>query len=122
MLKTCSICGRIHDFNQVCTRPCKKKTTRQNAFRDTYQWKQKRNQIKSRDKYLCQVCLTDKYKTNYRYTYDELEVHHIVPIEEDYSLRLDSNNLITLCRMHHEMAEAGEISKEELKEMIGAEK
>ena len=122
MLKTCSICGRIHDFNQVCTRPCKKKTTRQNAFRDTYQWKQKRNQIKSRDKYLCQVCLTDKYKTNYRYTYDELEVHHIVPIEEDYNLRLDSNNLITLCRMHHEMAEAGEISKEELKAMIGAEK
>ena len=122
MLKTCSICGRIHDFNQVCTRPCKKKTTRQNAFRDTYQWKQKRNQIKSRDKYLCQVCLTNKYKTNYRYTYDELEVHHIVPIEEDYNLRLDSNNLITLCRMHHEMAEAGEISKEELKEMIGAEK
>ena len=122
MLKTCSICGRIHDFNQVCNRPCKKKITRQNAFRDTYQWKQKRNQIKSRDKYLCQVCLTDKYKTNYRYTYDELEVHHIVPIEEDYNLRLDSNNLITLCRMHHEMAEAGEISKEELKEMIGAEK
>ena len=122
MLKTCSICGRIHDFNQVCTRPCKKKTTRQNAFRDTYQWKQKRNQIKSRDKYLCQVCLTDKYKTNYRYTYDELEVHHIVPIEEDYNLRLNSNNLITLCRMHHEMAEAGEISKEELKAMIGAEK
>jgi 5-methylcytosine-specific restriction endonuclease McrA len=122
MLKTCSICGRIHDFNQVCTRPCKKKTTRQNEFRDSYQWKQKRNQIKSRDKYLCQVCLTDKYKTNYRYTYDELEVHHIVPIEEDYNLRLDSNNLITLCRMHHEMAEAGEISKEELKAMIGAEK
>ena len=93
MLKTCSICGRIHDFNQVCTRPCKKKTTRQNAFRDTYQWKQKRNQIKSRDKYLCQVCLTDKYKTNYRYTYDELEVHHIVPIEEDYNLRLLSTKV-----------------------------
>ena len=98
------------------------KTTRQNEFRDSYQWKQKRNQIKSRDKYLCQVCLTDKYKTNYRYTYDEVEVHHIVPIEEDYNLRLNSNNLITLCRMHHEMAEAGEISKEELKAMIGAEK
>ena len=122
MLKTCSICGKIHDFNQVCNRPCKKKTTRQNEFRDSYQWKQKRNQIKSRDKYLCQVCLSGKYETSYRYTYDELEVHHIVPIEEDYLLRLDSNNLITLCRMHHEMAEAGEISKEELKAMIGAEK
>lgn len=68
MLKTCSICGKIHDFNKVCKRP---------------------------DRYLCKVCLSGKYDTNYRYTYKELEVHHIVPIEEDYLLKLDSNNLIT---------------------------
>lgn len=121
MLKTCSICGRIHDINIICSRQRKKKKTIQIDFRNTYKWKQKRNQIKIRDKYLCKVCITGKYNTLYKYNYDELEVHHIVPIEEDYSLRLDDNNLITLCRMHHEMAEAGKISKEELKEMIGVE-
>ena len=76
--------------------------------------------IRKRDKYLCKICLSWKYDTNYKYTHKELEVHHIVPIEEDYSLRLDSNNLITLCRMHHEMAEKGKISREELRSMIGS--
>ena len=67
---------------------------------------------------MCQICLLDKYKTDFKYTYKELEVHHIIPIEEDYSKRLDSDNLITLCRYHHEMAEKGLISREELKEII----
>lgn len=122
MLKTCSVCGKIHDSNKVCSRPRYKKDTKANKFRKTNQWNEKSKSIRSRDKYLCQVCLSGRYETLYRYTYRELEVHHIIPIEEDYSLRLDSNNLITLCRIHHEMAESGEISKEELKEMIGAEK
>ena len=52
----------------------------------------------------------------------KLEVHHIVPIEEDYTKRLDSSNLITLCRYHHEMAEANEISKEELLGMVSGKK
>ena len=121
MLKTCSICGKIHDFNQVCTRSCNKKDTKASKFRKTNRWTQKSRSIRTRDKYLCRVCLSGKYETPYRYTYKELEVHHIVPIEEDYSKRLDSNNLITLCRMHHEMAESGEISREELLEMVGTE-
>lgn len=120
MLKTCSVCGTIHDFNKVCRRKTTQKKTKATKFRNTSGWRKKRDSIKTRDKYLCQVCLTDKYPTNYRYTYKELEVHHIVPIEEDYEIRLDSNNLITLCRMHHEMAEAGEISREELRKLIGS--
>lgn len=120
MLKTCSICGKIHDFNKVCRRPSKKKDTKASKFRNTNGWIKKRASIKTRDKYLCRVCMSGKYDTNYRYTYKELEVHHIIPLEEDYSKRLDSNNLITLCRMHHEMAESGIISREELQEMIGS--
>ena len=121
MLKTCSVCGKIHDFNKVCRKPIRKKTTESSRFRNTYEWKNKRESIKIRDKYLCKVCMSGKHDTDYRYTYNELEVHHIVPIEEDYSKRLDSNNLITLCQMHHKMAENGKISREELKEMIGEE-
>lgn len=118
MLKTCGVCGQIHDFDKVCKRQYKKKDTEANKFRKTNKWAVKSKSIKARDKYLCQVCITGKYSTSYRYTYNDLEVHHIVPIKEDYSKRLDSENLITLCRMHHEMAEKGEISREELKELI----
>ncbi len=118
MLKTCSICGTIHDMNIVCKRPSTKKKSKANSFRKTNKWTEKSKSIRKRDKYLCKVCLSGKYDTNYKYTYKELEVHHIVPIEEDYSMRLDSNNLITLCRMHHEMAEKGQISREELRSLI----
>ena len=118
MLKTCSVCGKIHDFNKICRRKTTKKSTEANKFRKTYKWAEKSKYIKQRDNYLCQVCLLDKYNTNYKYTYKELEVHHIIPLEEDYNKRLDSDNLITLCRYHHELAEKGEISREELQEII----
>lgn len=118
MMKTCSVCGKIHDFNKVCKRQNGKKKSEANKFRNTNRWIEKRKQIKERDKNLCQVCLTGKYDTNYRYTYNELEVHHIIPINEDYSKRLDSDNLITLCRYHHEMAESGQISREKLQEIV----
>lgn len=118
MLKTCSVCGTIHDFNKTCRRSGKKKSTQANTFRKTNKWTEKSKSIRERDKNLCQICLLDKYNTNYRYTYEQLEVHHIVPLEEDYSKRLDSLNLITLCKYHHKMAETGQISKEELLEIV----
>jgi 5-methylcytosine-specific restriction enzyme A len=42
----------------------------------------------------------------------DTQVHHIVPIVADYDKRLNSDNLISLCRMHHEAAEAGSIPRE----------
>ena len=54
------------------------------------------------------------------YTYDNLQVHHIIPIAKDYNKKLDSDNLITLCRMHHEQAERGLITEEELYKIIEA--
>lgn len=50
-------------------------------------------------------------------TYD-LSVHHIVPIEEDYQLRLSNENLITLCSVHHEMCEAGEITRDNQRQLV----
>ena len=118
MQKTCSVCGRIHDFNKVCKRPSRKHNTEAGKFRRSYMWSEKSKSIRARDKYLCQVCITGKYQTNYRYTYKDLEVHHIIPLSEDYSKRLDSDNLITLCRYHHELAETGQIPREELQEIV----
>ena len=37
---------------------------------------------------------------------EELETHHIVPIAEAPELAYDVDNLVTLCRRHHEYAES----------------
>lgn len=118
MLKTCSICGKIHDINKICKRKITKKNSEANNFRKTYSWTEKSKMIRKRDRYLCRVCETGKYGTEARYNYKELQVHHIIPIQEDYSKRLDSTNLITLCRLHHDMAERGKIPRKELQEII----
>ncbi len=118
MLKTCSVCGRIHDDSKQCYRPRTKVKTKQNTFRNTNKWHEMSRRIRERDNYLCQICISGKYNTVLRYNFKELEVHHIVPLEKDYSKRLDRSNLITLCRYHHKMAEAGEISKEELLDIV----
>lgn len=81
-------------------------------------WTEKSKYIKQRNNHLCQICILDKHNTYYRYIYKDLEVHHIIPLEEDYNKRLDSDNLITICRYHHELAEKGEISREALQEII----
>ena len=90
-----------------------KKNSIANSFRNTNAWITKREQIKRRDKYLCQVCLMNNI-----YTYNNLQVHHIIPINIDYSKRLDSDNLITLCTYHHNKDERGLITKEQLLEII----
>lgn len=117
MLKSCKYCGRIHDTKFDCGKKHKrtKPSNDINKFRWSRKWANKRESIKKRDNYLCQVC-----KINGRYTYDNLEVHHIIPIAEDYEQRLDDENLITLCQEHHEKAERGEISKEYLYRLLNA--
>lgn len=111
MLKSCKYCGRVHDSKFDCgMKPSRQKPlTDINKFRWSRRWGNKREQIKDRDGYLCQVC-----KHNKKYTYDGLEVHHIVGLAEDFDLRLDDENLITLCVDHHKQADRGEIKKEYL--------
>lgn len=73
--------------------------------------------IRDRDHYLCQACLNNVDGRGIRYTTSDLEVHHIVPLSEDYERRLDEDNLITLCREHHEQAEEGLLSRAALHEL-----
>lgn len=119
MKKTCKYCG-IVDENHICpfkrTNP-KKEITKASKFRNTKAWMRKSQEIRERDRYLCKVCLRGKYNTFNTFNYKSLEVHHIIPINEDYNLRLENDNLITLCSFHHKMAENGEIKREELMEM-----
>lgn len=125
MLKSCSYCGRIHDSTYICLSKQQRMKARQkykknigiNKFRGTQAWKNKREEVKKRDNYVCQACIRNVERTQRRYETDNLSVHHIVPIEEDYSLRLENDNLITLCDIHHEMAEKGILNREKLREM-----
>lgn len=120
MLRSCSYCGRIHDSKYICAdKPVRKKQiTEADKFRWTSLWQRKRMEIKQRDLYLCQICIRELYNTITKYNTEELEVHHNVPINEDYDKRLDNDNLLTVCNFHHEMCESGEIPREVVQQII----
>ena len=121
MKKSCQCCGRIHEENYICDkkpRRNKKKINEASRFRSTSAWQEKRQQIKERDNYLCQVCIRDLHNTWIRYNHQDLQVHHAVPIDASEELRLENSNLITLCPMHHVMCDRGEIPYDEIKEII----
>lgn len=120
MLKSCKYCGRIHDSQHDCGRKPlpQKKMTYIDRFRSSRKWRDKREQIRQRDKSLCQICIRNLYGADRQYNYENLSVHHAIPIEADYDRRLDDDNLLTVCGMHHEMAEAGQIPYEVIKQII----
>lgn len=111
MLKACPYCGRIHDTRFDCgQRPARRKNGgRVDAFRGSNAWKIKRDAIRSRDLNLCRVCLAAG-----RLQCSGLSVHHIEPLEEAWALRLEDDNLLTVCGRCHEQAEAGQIPREKL--------
>ena len=74
-----------------------KKPTEITKFRSSRTWERKRTKILERDLHLCRLCLHDGYVNN-----KQLEVHHIISLRDNYELRLEDNNLITLCKACHE--------------------
>lgn len=65
-------------------------------FHNTRDWKRKRVVILKRDGYQCREC------KRYGKVTEANTVHHVLPIEERYDLRLNNNNLISLCEGCHE--------------------
>lgn len=116
MLKSCSYCGRIHPRGYECPkkppRRAKLKGRTADRLRSSYAWQRKREHVKERDHYLCRYCLAHG-----AFVYKDLEVHHIIPIEERPELALVDSNAITLCETDHERAERGEIGRKELLEL-----
>lgn len=47
-----------------------------------------------------------------------MQVHHAMPINLSENLKLDENNLITLCSKHHSMCDKGQIPYAEVKNII----
>ena len=58
-------------------------------------WETKRQTILRRDEYLCREC------GRYGKRVDAKHVHHIIPLDERPDLKLESDNLISLCRECH---------------------
>lgn len=124
MKKACPYCGAIHDKKYICPKkPIGKYHNRTeisdaDIFRGSYEWKCKREYVLKRDLYLCVACRHQLPGSIRLYNNEELSVHHIQPLKTNFELRLDDDNLITLCRTHHEMAEKSEISAEILKKLL----
>ncbi len=124
MKKACPYCGKIHDRKYVCEKrpekryPSRSSPNREDIFRWSYEWKLKREHILKRDRYLCVACYNNLAGTRGRFNNMDLSVHHIRPLKTNWELRLCDENLITLCRMHHEMAEKGEINSEKLLNLL----
>lgn len=120
MLVTCAHCGIVKRGHICPYRPKHRKNgdKQADAFRSTKVWQRKREEIQTRDRHLCQICLRDKYNTLSFLNYKTAQVHHITSIQEDYNRRLDNDNLICLCSYHHKMAEDGQIPKQELYEIV----
>lgn len=126
MLKSCRYCGRIHDAKVVCKqkeeaeqrRWNNRKNTRATTFRRSNLWTDKSIAIRKRDNYMCVCCLANMTGTINQHNTQSLSVHHITPINEDYDRRLDDDNLITVCEVHHELCESGVISREEQRKLI----
>lgn len=118
MKKACKHCGKVHDKSYKCSKkPVKiKRSTEFDIFRSSYAWQKKREAIKKRDNFCCKICFLNIFNKKIDNFY--IEVHHIIPLAEDYSKRLDDDNLITLCEQHHKMAENGVISRDTLYKAI----
>lgn len=119
MLKSCKHCGKIHDEKFDCgfKKKSVKKITYIEKFRWSQKWKNKAEEIKQRDLYMCQICSRKLYDTEVQYNTVDLSVHHIVPLATDFDYRLENDYLVTLCSRHHSMAERGEIPAQELIEI-----
>ena len=125
MMVSCKYCGRMHSPGTVCPKkPVRKNyggTTRVRVWRSGVEWKKTREMIVDRDYHHCRVCETGEYGQFFgKYNSENLEVHHIVPLVEDWEKRTDEDNLITLCSYHHEMAERGDIPRHWLEELAAS--
>lgn len=104
MYKSCSRCGKIHPTTYNCNKGKVYRGGIERELRNTYDWVQKSLEIREKSNYLCAICRDEG-----RYTYNNLEVHHIVKVRENNNLLLDNYNLLCLCVEHHKKADKGEI-------------
>lgn len=128
MLRSCAYCGRYHDTKKPCEQKIraeaerlkkwqKKKGTAIDRFHSSARWTRLSLYIRERDNNMCLACL---YGIGCQPHIEpaNLSVHHIIPVSENWDGRFEEDNLVTLCRDHHEQAEEGEISRRKLLDLL----
>lgn len=81
---------RVSNYNTT------RRNSRETKLYNSKAWLMLKERVLAKQHYLCQDCL-DRGITNT----NNLEVHHIIPVKDDYSLALDEDNLRVLCRSCH---------------------
>lgn len=71
-------------------------STKQASFYASDNWQKKRFEIMNKDQFICAICGKEAKKTK-----NTFNVHHIIPLSVSWELRLEDNNLITLCEECH---------------------
>jgi len=118
-LRSCSRCGKIHSENYICLAKRKDnrkyKDTAENKLRSRYSWKKKRENVRERANYICEVC-----RDRGDYSPKDIEIHHIVKLRNNADGLLDDSNLIALCIEHHKQADRGELDSDYLRDLARA--
>lgn len=94
--KICDNCGKFLPVSKRCH--CKPYKCRHEFFYDTYEWKKARAQCRKK----CFELDLYSYFVLHRIEYGRI-VHHIIPLEKDYSLRSSQDNLIYLTDSNHRL-------------------
>lgn len=102
----------MHPYNYKCTVGRVYRGGEERKERSSYAWTKKSEEIREKAQYLCEVCRDEGI-----YTYEGLEVHHIIKVRDDKSKLLDDYNLVCLCIEHHKKADRGEIDRDYLLEL-----
>ena len=100
MKRACPYCGRIHDKRNECGRANQHVRTEESKIRSARTWKKVKQLANERDGMMCVFCFAEG-----RINTQGLETHHIVPLHVDPARAYELENLVTLCRTHHEEAE-----------------
>jgi 5-methylcytosine-specific restriction endonuclease McrA len=79
-------------------------------MRSSGKWKRMSEEIREKANHLCEVC-----RDRGAYTYNNLEVHHIIKVRENGDGLLDPLNTICLCVVHHKEADRGDIDADYLR-------
>lgn len=109
MLKACSRCGKIHEYNYKCNKGKVYKQNDIDKLRSTTRWTNKSKEIREASNYLCAVCLDEGI-----INYEDIEVHHIERLQDRPDLLLENDNLICLCKKHHKEADNNKLDKDYL--------
>ena len=108
MYRSCSRCGKVHSASYKCYKGMTNHANH-DKLRSTSRWQKKREEVREAAAYLCEVCRDEGVYNN-----KGIEVHHITKLRDRPDLLLDNENLICLCRQHHELADEGKLDRDYL--------